>query len=109
MPNKPSKLKRQWVPERQAFKNLNKEKNKQTYNSTRWRKFSKAYKERYPLCVKCKEKGIISKTEVTDHIERVNLGGDIYNESNLQPLCKSCHNSKSGKEAHGYKEKPKGL
>ena len=104
MPNKPQKIKRHWVPERQAFKNLNSEKNRNVYNSSKWRKFSKAYKERNPLCVKCQEKGITSKTEVTDHIERVNTGGDIYSLDNLQPLCKSCHNRKSGREAHGYRE-----
>lgn len=105
MPYKPKKLKRQWVPERKPFKNLNSEKNKKTYGSWKWRKFSKEYKERNPLCVKCKEVGITSATEVTDHIERVNLGGDVYDERNLQPLCKSCHNKKSGREAHGYSEK----
>ena len=107
MPYKPKKLKRPWVPERKPFRNLNSEKNKKVYNSRKWRAFSKSYKERHPLCVKCEAKGIIVSSEVTDHIERVNSGGDIYDESNLQALCKSCHNSKSGREAHGYKEKRK--
>lgn len=109
MPYKPKKIKPQWVPnrKREPFQNLNSEKNKKIYNNRKWRKFSKNYKEKNPFCVKCKEKGLIVASEVTDHIERVNTGGDVYDESNLQALCKSCHNSKSGKEAHGYKEKRK--
>ncbi|MFV8280606.1 HNH endonuclease [Christiangramia marina] len=109
MPNKPRIIKPSWVPvhKREAFQNLNKDKNRKVYNSRKWRAFSKNYKERNPLCIKCKEKGIIKASAVTDHIQRVNVGGDIYDESNLQPLCKSCHNSKSGKEAHGYQEKPR--
>ena len=107
MPNKPKPIKRSWVPERKPFQNLNEEKNRKVYNSRKWRKFSKDFKERNPVCVKCKEKGIVKASAVTDHIQRVNAGGDHYNEDNLQALCRSCHNSKSGKEAHGYGEKRK--
>ena len=104
MPNKTKKLQRPWVPERTPFKNLNSEKNKSVYNNRKWRKFSAAYKKRNPFCVKCEAEGRVTASTVTDHIERINEGGDIYDENNLQALCKSCHNSKSGKEAHGYKE-----
>ena len=105
MPNKPKRIVPHWVPERQPFKNLNEEKNRKIYNTTRWRKFSALYKQKNPYCVKCKENGILKASEVTDHVERINEGGDVYDEKNLQALCKSCHNSKSGKEAHGYQEK----
>lgn len=106
MANAPKKLKRQWVPERQPFKNLNEGKNRKVYRNNRWRKLSKSYKERNPFCVKCAEEGIVAASQVTDHIQRINDGGDPYDENNLQALCKRCHNIKSGKEAHGYREKP---
>lgn len=105
MPYKPKAIRPHWVPERKAFKNLNSEKNKSVYNTRKWRSFSKTFKLNNPFCVKCLDKGITKASKVTDHIQRVNDGGDIYNLNNLQALCKSCHNSKSGKEGHGYKEK----
>lgn len=79
------------------------------YNNRKWRKFTKMYKEAHPLCCKCRVKGIVSPTEVADHLVRYVDSGqgfdlDNLNEKDFQPLCKSCHDSKSGKEAHGYKE-----
>ncbi len=109
MPYKPKAIRPHWVPERKPFKNLNEEKNRKVYNTRKWRSFSIDYKERNPICVKCEQEGIITASKVTDHIQRVNAGGDHYNENNLQALCKRCHNSKSGKEAHGYKENPETL
>lgn len=78
------------------------------YNDRRWRVFSSGFKERYPLCRKCKKKGVISKTKYTDHIKRLRDGHgadlDKLRDKDFQPLCGKCHASKSGKEAHGYKE-----
>lgn len=65
---------------------------------------SKQYKEAHPLCEKCEEIGQVSASEFTDHIVRIEDGGDKYHEDNLQALCAFHHNSKSGREAHGYKE-----
>lgn len=53
-----------------------------------------------PLCVECEAQGISTPVEVTDHITPINQGGDPYAWSNLQSLCDTCHNIKSGKEAH---------
>lgn len=78
------------------------------YNTAKWRKFSKAYKQRHPLCVQCEKNGIIKQSEVTDHVVRFAHGGKGFDLDNLkdeyfQPLCKKCHDSKSGREAHGFK------
>lgn len=102
MPTAPKKIKRWWKPERKPFQRNTSNKVYQTY---KWRKFSAAYKDRNPLCVKCDAKGITTAASVTDHIVRIEDGGAVYDESNLQSLCRFHHNSKSGKEAHGYKEK----
>ena len=53
-----------------------------------------------PLCVMCNDKGRITSARVVDHITPVRHGGDFWNTNNLQPMCDSCHNSKSGSEAH---------
>lgn len=105
MPNKPKPIRPSWVPERKAF--ARRKDNSSFYNSWKWRKTAKAFRESNPCCVKCEAEGIVSATEYVDHIERIEGGGEKYDHSNLQGLCKFHHNSKSGKEAHGYKEKPK--
>ncbi|WP_106791680.1 HNH endonuclease signature motif containing protein [Aquimarina sp. Aq78] len=106
MPNRPKKIKRGWKPER--IKHQRSVDMSWYYNDPRWRKFSLGFKERYPLCKKCYEIGLISPTAYTDHIERLRDGGapdlDHLVDEDFQGLCDSCHASKSGKEAHGYKE-----
>ncbi len=105
MPNAPKKINRPWVPERIPFKSFND--NSDFYNSHSWRKAAKAHKLKNPVCIKCEEKGIVTAVTVTDHIVRIVDGGAEYDENNLQSLCRSCHSRKSGKEAHGYREKKK--
>ena len=99
MPVNPPKKTRPWVVKAKKFNNPDNE----LYQSYRWRKFSKLYKEKHPLCIKCEAEGITAATAVTDHIIRVCDGGEVYNETNLQPLCTFHHNQKSGKERHGIK------
>lgn len=103
MPNKPERKKKPWQQERVPFgrRAVN---NSKFYNSTKWRNIANSHKKRNPFCIKCKEKNKISATEFTDHIVRIQDGGDPYKDSNLQSLCAFHHNQKSGKEAHGYKE-----
>lgn len=70
------------------------------YNSTRWRKYRRAFLAESPVCVEC---GRLA--EVVDHITPVRLGGAFWQPLNHQSLCHPCHNSKSGKEArtpHSY-------
>jgi 5-methylcytosine-specific restriction endonuclease McrA len=106
MPNRPQKKKRPWKPpvDKTPF-GRRKADNQDFYNSPRWRKVARAHKEKNPFCVKCEKEGIISAVEFTDHIVRIEDGGEKYTESNLQSLCSFHHNQKSGREAHGYKEK----
>jgi 5-methylcytosine-specific restriction protein A len=109
MPNKPTRKQRPWqrkrVPQQRSVDMS------WYYNDTRWRKYSKSFKERYPFCLKCEELGKVSATVYTDHIKRLRDGGaidlNILKDEDFQPLCTNCHASKSGKEAHGYKENKK--
>lgn len=110
MPYKPKKNKRPWVKEykpQQRIVNMD-----WFYQDYRWRKFSKGFKQRHPLCIRCEEKGISTPTCVTDHKVRYIDGGpgfdlDALKDEDFEPLCdyrfNKCHESKSGKESHGFK------
>lgn len=99
MPNKPKTKKKPWQEDRVPFgrRSVN---NYDFYNSTAWRKKSKRHKELNPFCVECEKEGVIAAVEFTDHIIRIEDGGDKFSDENLQSLCGYHHNSKSGKEAH---------
>ena len=76
------------------------DRNNTFYQTYTWRKKRNEYIKHNPLCVHCKEKGIITKANVVDHITRIKDGGSKLDDNNLQSLCTKCHNSKSGKERH---------
>ena len=56
-------------------------------------------------CVKCGHKG---RLEV-DHIKRLEDGGAVYDETNLQTLCRDCHFEKSQEERRGKPTPPEVL
>lgn len=74
----------------------------------KWRRMSKAFKVRHPLCVYCLQVGKTTAVEgrlgVVDHI--VPHNGDLklfWNELNWQSLCNACHDGpKRIEEARGY-------
>ena len=65
-----------------------------------WRKISKVYRMRRPLCELCKA----SMSKVVDHILPIKDGGG-NEESNLQALCHKCHNSKTFKQNPSNKKR----
>lgn len=65
------------------------------YNTTAWRKLRAFILNEEPMCRECKRKA----ASVIDHINPIRLGGEFWDVKNLQPLCVTCHNSKSGKES----------
>ena len=68
------------------------------YNTKRWRTVRGLVLQGNPLCVNCEATGLITVAQMVDHIEPVRLGGKFWDTDNLQPLCNSCHASKSAKE-----------
>lgn len=65
----------------------------------RWQKASKAFLRRHPLCAECERNGRYVAATVVDHITPHR--GDpklFWDESNWQPLCKQCHDQKTGRE-----------
>ena len=103
MPNAPKVKRKPWTKERQQHKRV--KDMRWFYNSRKWRTFSKQYKIENPTCIHCELEGIVSATKVTDHVEVYEVAPEGFDLDNLnakymQPLCKKCHNSKSGREAH---------
>ena len=65
----------------------------------KWRKISKAYLRKHPLCVKCLQEGRFVTATVVDHIVPHRGNPDLmWNEGNYQALCKSCHDRKTWTE-----------
>ncbi|MEG0271410.1 MAG: HNH endonuclease signature motif containing protein, partial [Clostridia bacterium] len=65
---------------------------------SRWRKARTLYLRKHPLCAECRRNGVLTPATVVDHI--VPHRGDerlFWDEANWQPLCKTCHDQKTGK------------
>ena len=68
------------------------------YQTTTWRDMRRRVLRAQPYCVYCKEKGILAKATIADHIiPHKGRWGMFANMHNLQGLCASCHS--------GYKRK----
>lgn len=69
---------------------------KRGYGS-RWRAERALFLKRNPLCAQCRRTGRLTPATIVDHI--VPHRGDMklfWDRSNWQPLCKSCHDRKTG-------------
>lgn len=63
----------------------------------KWRRARKLFLQRHPLCANCLSQGVLTPATVVDHI--VPHRGDrvlFWDENNWQPLCKNCHDQKTG-------------
>ena len=65
-----------------------------------WPRRRAACLSREPLCRHCAELGYATPATTVDHIIPRARGG-TSDEDNLQPLCKMCHDAKTGREKHG--------
>jgi 5-methylcytosine-specific restriction protein A len=63
----------------------------------RWRKISKLFLSRNPLCEECQKAGRLTPATETHHKIAVSDGGSDCDD-NLQALCKSCHSRKTAEE-----------
>ena len=68
------------------------------YNA-RWRRRSKLFLKRYPLCVECLKKSKRRAATIVDHI-KPHRGDSVlfWDESNWQSLCKPHHDRKTAME-----------
>ena len=63
----------------------------------RWRKARVLFLRKHPLCVECLREKRLTPATVVDHI--LPHRGDeqlFWDEGNWQPLCKACHDRKTG-------------
>ncbi len=79
---------------------MNRRANADHYDS-RWRKISKLYISKHPLCAECERAGLLTPAVEVHHVIPVAAGGSDMGK-NLMALCKSCHSRISLKERqHG--------
>ena len=105
MPKLPDHKRRPWQPKKPQQARLNP--NTDFYQSKQSRILRNYYIQKNPLCESCKRRGKVKGGQVVDHITPINMGGHKTDLSNLQSLCTSCHNSKSGKEGWEYRKNKK--
>lgn len=69
----------------------------------RWQKLRNRYIAQHPVCEKCRENGVIRMATDVDHIiPHRGAPALLYDEGNLQSLCKSCHSEKTAREDGGF-------
>jgi len=72
---------------------------KKIRSSGNWQKVRLVVLNRDPLCVVCDKYGKITAAVDVDHIEPLALRPDLaFDISNLQGLCRACHNKKTTEE-----------
>jgi len=62
-----------------------------------WRKRRLLFLNEHPCCIHCQKKGFYEPATEVDHIKPLHAGGS-NEDNNLQPLCHSCHSSKTARE-----------
>lgn len=68
---------------------------------SRWRKASKRYRRKHPLCERCKAKGKTREADLVHHKTPLNEGGSKYDPDNLESLCRWHHRDAHRKEKAG--------
>ena len=76
------------------------------YSTSRWQRLRQYILSKEPLCVECKKNKRIRPATVVDHIKPHKGNKELfYDESNLQSLCKPCHDRKTAKEDGRWKRR----
>ncbi|MRR22958.1 HNH endonuclease [bacterium] len=106
MPEKPRSITRSWlstekVPE---ISRITLRERDQFYHTARWKRESRSFRERFPLCAGCHNEGIVEAAIITDHIIPKDICPDPWDQKNWQGLCKKCHAKKSAKDKKHFKK-----
>ena len=107
MPSLNKSTSRPWIPkpkERKLTKTWQPDGENIYYHSKKWKALRMQVLREEPMCRECKANGVVTEATVVDHILPARLGGGFWDRDNLQSLCRKCHASKSGKEAHQPKK-----
>lgn len=92
--HKPQKRELNYDP-RKKFKETShvRKRSANEYHTSRWTKESKAFRYK-KICFYCKEKGIVTEAQCTDHKVPPEVYGDFWDKSNWVPSCTKCNNEK---------------
>jgi hypothetical protein len=77
-------------------------KNQKFYQSARWKKVSRLYKNQHPICEVSYFDGLAAEAKVTDHIIPIEQGGAEWDERNYMGLSTYYHNLKRRFEQDGF-------
>lgn len=105
MPSLPRSPRRPWQPAHQKREYAPHAARDERYNTARWQAARRAQIARCPCCVLCTREGRTTAATITDHIKPVRLGGDFWDATNHQSLCKAHHQAKSASERTQQPEK----
>jgi 5-methylcytosine-specific restriction protein A len=64
----------------------------------RWRRFRLVWLSEHPWCVDCEREGKLTAATDVDHIEPLQEGDEVCDETNVQSLCRSHHSRKTARE-----------
>jgi 5-methylcytosine-specific restriction protein A len=67
----------------------------------RWQRLRVAFLASHPYCNECARHGRVTLAQDVDHIVPLAQGGAVLDESNLQALCRACHNRKTRAQTGG--------
>ena len=106
MPEKPKSITRQWSPKAAVptISRIALRSRDEFYHTTRWKKESRAFRQRNPLCAQCNKEGIIEAAVITDHIIPKDICPDPWDQTNWQGLCKKCHAKKSARDKKHFRK-----
>lgn len=99
MATKAGKRQRPWKQEvRRCQKMEDRPRSRDEYHTARWTRESRVFREDHPLCEICWKQGIITPSEVVDHIIPVAICQDFWDKRNWQALCKKCNIKKGNQD-----------
>ena len=65
------------------------------YKTKQWKDLRAWHVNQYPLCIACRDKGRATPVQIVDHIVEIKDGGSPLCVTNLQSMCRTCHNTKT--------------
>lgn len=71
---------------------------RRVYNSKHWKLARAEVMDKRPLCAECLKRGVETMGTDADHVVPLEQGGAPFAVSNIQALCRKCHQAKTAKE-----------
>jgi 5-methylcytosine-specific restriction enzyme A len=78
------------------------------YSTAAWRRFRASYLADHPLCAECEREGRVTAATVPEHRIPIRDGGPIWDDANLQPMCKPHADAKTARESQAKRRAGKG-